>query len=319
MSNSNSYPIWNKSLAIFTKNPFAHYYSNLETEERVNLLFMINYIKSAKNIIWIRLGTHLDGENDLKLFTEYIHYLKYPVTLITTDGDTSVPDEIPNDIVTTLLNSPMIINWYTQNLSSTDTKIRPYPIGFDLHTHYGDYINHYREWDSLLKIKNKAPLKRKKQIYCDFYHSMYERHDRSREEAYKLLKKMKYTIFPKDRLPRNKLWKQYTESQFVASPHGDGLDCYRTWEALALGAIPIVKRSTLDQLYIDNNLPVVIVDSWEECLLPKNLELWWNKYSPLLSSVMDKLETSYWFPDTEDSNSLGSKNPCSIKSFPNPI
>jgi len=30
---------------------------------------------------------------------------------------------------------------------------------------------------------------------------------------------------------------------FVASPRGNGLDCFRTWEVLALGAIPVVKRS----------------------------------------------------------------------------
>lgn len=256
---SNSYPIWNKSLSLFTNNPLAHYYNNLDTEERVSPPFMIDYIKVAKDVIWIRLGTHLDGENDLKLFTKYIDYLKYPVILITSDGDTSVPDELPKEIVTTLLTSPMIINWYTQNLSSSDTKIRAYPIGFDFHTKYPPYSNPHTIWTTLLKIKAKAPFKRKQQIYCDFYHSMYERHDNSRKKAYNILKKSKYTIFTTERLPRYKLWEQYAESQFVASPHGNGLDCYRTWEVLALGAIPIVKSSSLDQLYIDNKLPDRII------------------------------------------------------------
>jgi hypothetical protein len=30
---------------------------------------------------------------------------------------------------------------------------------------------------------------------------------------------------------------------FVASPYGGGPDCHRTWEALILGCIPIVKSS----------------------------------------------------------------------------
>jgi len=68
---SNSYPIWNKSLSLFTNNLLAHYYNNLDTEERVSPPFMIDYIKVAKDVIWIRLGTHLDGENDLKLFTDH--------------------------------------------------------------------------------------------------------------------------------------------------------------------------------------------------------------------------------------------------------
>jgi hypothetical protein len=49
---------------------------------------------------------------------------------------------------------------------------------------------------------------------------------------------------------------------FVASPHGNGLDCHRTWEALALGCIPIVKRSPIDKVF--QGLPVWIVGSWKE-------------------------------------------------------
>ena len=49
---------------------------------------------------------------------------------------------------------------------------------------------------------------------------------------------------------------------FTLSPFGNGLDCHRTWEALLLGTIPIVMRSSLDPLFED--LPVVIVDQWSE-------------------------------------------------------
>jgi hypothetical protein len=49
---------------------------------------------------------------------------------------------------------------------------------------------------------------------------------------------------------------------FVLSPHGNGLDCHRTWEALCLGCIPIVKTSGLDPLFED--LPVWIVREWSD-------------------------------------------------------
>ncbi len=48
------------------------------------------------------------------------------------------------------------------------------------------------------------------------------------------------------------------ESKFVLSPPGFGEDCYRTWEAVLLGAVPIVRRSPLQQLY--DGAPVVVVD-----------------------------------------------------------
>jgi len=40
------------------------------------------------------------------------------------------------------------------------------------------------------------------------------------------------------------------------------MDCHRTWEALALGCIPIVKRNPICRLLVD--LPVMIVDDWSE-------------------------------------------------------
>jgi hypothetical protein len=48
--------------------------------------------------------------------------------------------------------------------------------------------------------------------------------------------------------------------KFVLSPRGNGIDCHRTWEALLMGAIPIVRTSTLDPLFDD--LPVLIVEDW---------------------------------------------------------
>ena len=40
------------------------------------------------------------------------------------------------------------------------------------------------------------------------------------------------------------------------------MDCHRTWEALLLGSIPIVKRNGLSGLLSD--LPVMIVDDWQQ-------------------------------------------------------
>jgi len=50
-------------------------------------------------------------------------------------------------------------------------------------------------------------------------------------------------------------------SRFVLSPPGNGPDCHRTWEALYLGATPIVIR---DSWPFDNqSVPVLVVDSWK--------------------------------------------------------
>ena len=51
-------------------------------------------------------------------------------------------------------------------------------------------------------------------------------------------------------------------SRFVMSPPGNGPDCHRTWEALYLGATPIVHRDSWP--FRAHNLPVLQVDSWGE-------------------------------------------------------
>lgn len=78
--------------------------------------------------------------------------------------------------------------------------------------------------------------------------------------------------------------------KFVISPHGAGLDCYRTWEALQLGCFPVVKKSALDCLY--DGLPVVIVDDWSQ-VTEAFLE---QKYQEMTQQhyALERLSSDYW-------------------------
>ena len=64
------------------------------------------------------------------------------------------------------------------------------------------------------------------------------------------------------KLEQLEFYRHVSTFKFVFSPHGAGLDCYRTYEALYLGCYPIVKKSSLDVLY--ENLPVLIVTEWSD-------------------------------------------------------
>jgi len=50
--------------------------------------------------------------------------------------------------------------------------------------------------------------------------------------------------------------------RFVLSPQGHGLDSYRFWQTLVLGAVPVVVTSSLDSMY--SQYPCVILNSWSE-------------------------------------------------------
>lgn len=84
------------------------------------------------------------------------------------------------------------------------------------------------------------------------------------------------------------------KSKFVLSPEGNGIDCHRTWEALYMGAIPIVSRSGICSLFTD--LPVIIIDNWEtitpDFLNAKYKEISFKKQNKKYN--LDKLFTDYW-------------------------
>ena len=85
---------------------------------------------------------------------------------------------------------------------------------------------------------------------------------------------------------RIKSWTKMINYKYVISPLGNGLDCHRTWEAIILGCIPIVKTSVLDPLYI--GLPVLIVKDWSDI----NQELL-DTYIPDYKNI-NKIKIKYW-------------------------
>lgn len=70
------------------------------------------------------------------------------------------------------------------------------------------------------------------------------------------------------------------------------MDCHRTWEALLLGCIPVLRRlnPAFDKMFVD--LPVLMVDQWTditEDLLRKTVtEFKTRRFN------MEKLTLRYW-------------------------
>jgi hypothetical protein len=72
------------------------------------------------------------------------------------------------------------------------------------------------------------------------------------------------------RVHASTIHKLMRKTMFVPSPAGNGIDCHRTWEALYLGAVPVVLRS---EYFGESDWPVLLVDSWSELLEKKDNEL----------------------------------------------
>jgi hypothetical protein len=65
------------------------------------------------------------------------------------------------------------------------------------------------------------------------------------------------------RLHARTVHKLMRKTMFVPSPAGNGIDCHRTWEAVYLGAVPVVLKS---EFCGGDDWPVLIVDNWSDLL-----------------------------------------------------
>ena len=82
----------------------------------------------------------------------------------------------------------------------------------------------------------------------------------------------------------DRAWPYYDamlHARFVASPIGYGRDCYRTWEALALGAIPVMTEPAELGAGAERDLkfarlPIVWVQRWED-VTPALLRVRWKE------------------------------------------
>jgi hypothetical protein len=212
--------------------------------------------------------------------------------LVSGDGDLTVSDELIENYKD-FINSSKLIKWYSQNCTATHLKIFKIPIGLDYHS-YQDHITNYispvdHEKKIIEIIKDSQPFyNRINKIYANF-HFRLEYPNNDRKDAYQNVNK-DLVYYTPQRTERFKTYSDQTIYAFVLSPHGNGLDCHRTWESLILGSIPIVKKSQLDELYVD--LPVLIVNEWSDLtqeLLDETIITFKNK-----KFNYNKLTLKYW-------------------------
>jgi hypothetical protein len=67
-----------------------------------------------------------------------------------------------------------------------------------------------------------------------------------------------YLIIPYDNLLR------LNDYEFCICPEGNGVDTHRLWECLYLKVVPIVVNSQFTKLLIKYNIPMVIIEKWDD-------------------------------------------------------
>jgi len=91
---------------------------------------------------------------------------------------------------------------------------------------------------------------------------------------------------------RKKYLRRMRQSNFTICPAGNGIDTHRLWEALYVGSIPIVKSNPSINPLV-RNLPVLVVQSWQQLLDRQFLEENWISIRNRLHSI-NEISGHYW-------------------------
>jgi hypothetical protein len=220
--------------------------------------------------------------------------IEHPFVLVSGDSVLAASAKSLGKAFDALLSNDKLLAWFAQNCVESAPKLFPIPVGLDYQTMWerpGRFglapVSPIAQEHQLLRIWSESPSigDRYVRAYCNWVHAI-DKGDRRQ-----CLEKLDRSIcfLERNHIPRASTWARQSAFVFVVSPQGVGLDCHRTWEALALGCIPIVKRSPLSQLFAD--LPVLIVDDWSEVRR--------ERLEACLRSFMDrKFDYSALFLDT---------------------
>jgi hypothetical protein len=147
------------------------------------------------------------------------------------------------------LRRPELRAWFATNATVAHPRLRPLPVGV---------ANPLSGWPnanrSVFHRVRAADLPKTRLFYVRF-----EVHTNPRERE-RCLRETRLPLDPPREFPQ--YLEELASAYFCVSPSGLGIDCHRTWEALHLKTIPVVRRSLLTEHHRD--FPIVVLDDWAD-------------------------------------------------------
>jgi hypothetical protein len=172
-----------------------------------------------------------------------------PFVLITHNGDVNIDERFLS-----VLEDGRVCRWFAQNALISHPKLTAIPIGLE---------NRFYHSNGVIRDFKRLSRRRSDKANRILHAFTVETNPRERVPALEALRCFGLA----DAMARTN-GRRYRETleryAFVASPPGNGVDCHRTWEALYLGVVPVVKRSALYEAF--PGLPVLALDDWNEML-----------------------------------------------------
>lgn len=176
---------------------------------------------------------------------------------------------------------------YCVNLVAETPRLRAIPIGLEnANRNYNGRLAHYLVRPEILRQSMRSRM-----VLASFHSNNRPELRRPVEE---LLERSRFGF-------DGHAWKlgEYRsvlrQTCFVISPPGNGVDCHRTWEAIYLGAVPVVLRGYLAPSFAAA-LPILEVDDYAEFLQFSDDELL-EIFNCQRQKPMDKAYLNYWLKE----------------------
>lgn len=217
-----------------------------------------------------------------------------------------------------LLASSLLVHWFAQNVDVLDDDsssvlpsiVTTLPIGLDFHSvsasnRWGAARASALEQEAALRSVRRLPFaqRTKKMLLCFSVHTEVDVEQLPPARRQRIIAEEEFkadhhvAVHVEVPIRRERLWELYGTHAFVASPAGHGFDCHRTWEALALGAVPIVSYNPNFGVLF-SGLPVVMVPNFTRTTITAAaLASWHADVSKGFAEGrydLRKLQTSYW-------------------------
>ncbi len=198
-------------------------------------------------------GGELIFVRNVELFFKTIYSkIEHPFVMITAG---EYRDKVKKEHLA-CLDDTKIIAWFSVHpCSSTHPKFHAIPLGL---VQDKKYYHQRKVLTHRFARLRKAP--KTQMLYMNFGDLKGKKPERA--DVHERFKSARYCYAVQKRLPFLEYMEEMANFKFTLSPPGYGPDCYRTWEALLVGSIPIVKRSHMDSLF--EGLPVLLIDDWDQ-------------------------------------------------------
>lgn len=195
-------------------------------------LFNMDNIKKIKNnnIIFVQVKFFEE------FFNKILPLIKCNFILITGQTHRGKPLK-KNESAKALLNDNRLIKWFSQNPIFENEKYLPFPYGIN----------------NGVSLNNKP---KEKQIinYAKILIKNYEKNLNIINLNLRITHPCRKIFKEEPRLELYDFYKKMAKAKFILSPIGDRDDCYRHWEAIGLGTIPISNVNDLHKKLFKKNM-----------------------------------------------------------------